>query len=211
MDRKMPPNKKGGKAYKKNKCGDSNEPVFIDIQPMQYMARAVRILGNRNVMCYCHDNILRLCHISRRMKGHSDDKKIDVGDIVLISLRDFSSADVASVKRGDIIAKYGGEQIKSLKKEGVYPKLFLKVEGADKFDGNGFGEEIDEKVLQSLTSVAEDGYEFESEEESEEEEETEETKIVDKRDRVNHRKTGRVERDGHEIKQAEKDISLDDL
>jgi hypothetical protein len=144
------------------------------------------------------------------MKGHSDDKKIDVGDIVLISLRDFSSTDLASVKRGDIIAKYGGEQIKSLKKEGVYPKLFLKVEGADKFDGNGLGEEIDDKVLMSLTSVAEDGYEFESEEESEEEE-TEETKVVDKRDRVNHRKTGRVERDGHEIKQAEKDISLDDL
>ena len=100
----MPPNKTGGKGYKKGK-GDESEVVFIDIQKDQYMARAVRILGDRNVLCFCDDNVMRICHISRRMKGFSDTKKIEVGDIVLVSLRDFTSADPKTVKRGDILAK----------------------------------------------------------------------------------------------------------
>lgn len=207
----MPPNTKGGKGYKKHKTGDSEEVVFIDIQPQQYIARAVRILGNRNVLCYCHDNITRICHICRRMKGHSADKKIELGDIVLVSLRDFSSNDVSPIKRGDIIAKYPLEQVKYLKRVGSYPKLFMKLEEKEGIVLENIGEKVDDKIF--LTGINEDGYTFETDEEEgeTEEEKEEETKIVDKRERVSHRKGGREIREGNVIQQDEKEINVDDL
>ena len=122
----MPPNKKGGKGYKKGK-GGTDEPVFIDKLPDQFVARAVRLLGERNVLCYCDDNILRICHICRRMKGR---EFVEAGDIVLVSLRDFSNADPKTIKRGDILAKYAPEQVSKMKKEeGANPKVFIKLEG----------------------------------------------------------------------------------
>jgi len=178
----MPPNKKGGKGYKKGK-GEKTEPVFIDIQPDQYMGRAVRILGDRNVLTFCHDNITRICHICRSMKGFSEDKKIEIGDIVLVSLRDFTTTDPKTVKRGDILAKYAPEQLRVLKNEGVYPNLFLKLEerGLNKTDMVG----LDMTESDKLNGAEEgDAFSFEGSEDSESEEET---KIVDKRDKVKHR------------------------
>jgi len=122
----MPPNKKGGKGYKKGK-GASLEPVFIDKLPDQFVARAVRLLGERNVLCYCEDNVLRICHICRRMKGR---EFVEPGDIVLVSLRDFSNADPKTIKRGDILAKYAPEQVSKMRREdGANPKVFIKLEG----------------------------------------------------------------------------------
>jgi initiation factor 1A len=197
----MPSNKKGGKNYKKGKK-DESAPEYIDIQPGQFMARAIRILGDRNVMCYCHDNVVRICHISRRMKGMSDEKRIEIGDILLTSLREFNAIDVKAVKRGDILAKYTPEQVRDLRKEGLYPKLFLKVEEFSRMEA---GTDLSgSNMLDSLEKGADDGFEFEKSEA--EDSESEETQIVDKRDKVNHRAGGRV---AHE--EPEKEINIDHI
>ena len=141
------PNFKGGKAYKKKKGGEQNAIIQIDRQPDQQVARVIRVLGNRNMLCYCNDNLIRVCHVRGKLRNRV---YIELGDVILISLRDFdedasgqtsgSSAapsaqpaagiplmpgEVAPVKevkkepsmRGDILAKYPPEYHSKLKKE----------------------------------------------------------------------------------------------
>jgi initiation factor 1A len=188
----MPPNKKGGKGYKKGK-GDESEVVFIEIQKDQYMARAVRILGDRNVLCFCDDNVMRICHISRRMKGFSEKKKIEVGDIVLISLRDFTSADPKTIKRGDILGKYAPEQLRIIKNEGTHPNIFLKLEdkGVNKLDDLGLDLGDSDRLLEG---DGDDAFSFDGSVEDSEKDKGE-TKIIDKRDKAKHGREHRVERD----------------
>lgn len=130
----MPPNAKGGKGYKKKKKVSSEiipSMNFLEKQSDQMVARAIRLLGNRNVLCYCNDNILRICHICGRMKGRA---WIEPGDLVLISLRELSSieTDKKGALRGDIVGKYVPDQYSTLRKErGVNQKLFMKLESMD--------------------------------------------------------------------------------
>jgi initiation factor 1A len=206
----MPKNTKGGKGFKKGKGGPS-EPVFIDIQPDQYMARAVRILGNRNVLCFCHDNVTRLCHISRGMKGHSEEKKIETGDLILVSLRDFNADNPKLIKRGDIIGKYSPEQTRQIRNEGTYPKLFMKLEENGIVNMDSVGQELTGIIM----TKDDDGFDFESGSGSEEEEEddehgnNEETKVVDKRDKSKPVRGVREVRDAETIEGA--DVNIDDL
>jgi translation initiation factor 1A len=192
------PNKKGGKAYKKGKAkgeNDENEE-FIDIQPDQYIARVMRLLGDRNVMCYSNDNIVRICHICRKMKGR---EWIGVGDIVLISLRYMECA-TGTIKRGDVLAKFPSEQVRHLQKDpNANPRLFIKLE-EDKTvtDMEMIG--IDLSGTKIVTSEQNDGYVFESGSEEEEEEE-EETKVkVAKKDKVSHGRGERRIREETEIR-----------
>jgi translation initiation factor 1A len=204
----MPPNKKGGKGYKKGK-GDEATQEFIDIQAGQYMARAIRILGDRNVLCYCDDNVLRICHICRKMKGRV---WVEAGDMVLVSLRDFSAEDPKSIKRGDILAKYAPDQVRVLKKEGkVNERLFMKLEDRNGISIDAVGEDktADMSILDKKED--DDGFDFESGSESESESEEvpgeDGTKIVAKKDKKNHR----GEREIRDSEQIEKEIALDDL
>jgi translation initiation factor 1A len=205
----MPPNKKGGKGYKKGK-GDEVAQEFIDIQAGQYMARAIRILGDRNVLCYCDDNVLRICHICRKMKGRV---WVEAGDMVLVSLRDFSAEDPKSIKRGDILAKYAPDQVRVLKKDGkVNERLFMKLEDRNGISIDAVGEDktADMSILDKKED--DDGFDFESGSESGSESESEEEagedgKIVAKKDKKNHR----GEREIRDSEQIEKEIALDDL
>ncbi len=203
----MPPNKKGGKGYKKGK-GDDVAQEFIDIQEGQYMARAIRILGDRNILCYCDDNVLRICHICRKMKGRV---WVEAGDMVLISLRDFSAEDPKTIKRGDILAKYAPDQVRLLKKEGkVNERLFMKLEDRNGISIDAVGEDKtgDTSILDKKED--DDGFDFESGSESESESEEvpgEDSKIVAKKDKKSHRGEREI-RDGEQI---EKEIALDDL
>jgi len=204
----MPPNKKGGKGYKKGK-GDDVVQEFIDIQAGQYMARAIRILGDRNVLCYCDDNVLRICHICRKMKGRV---WVEAGDMVLVSLRDFSAEDPKCIKRGDILAKYAPDQVRVLKKEGkVNERLFMKLEDRNGISIDAVGEDktADMSILDKKED--DDGFDFESGSESESESEEvpgeDGTKIVAKKDKKNHR----GEREIRDSEQIEKEIALDDL
>lgn len=197
-------NKKGGKAYKKGK-NDDDKPPYIDIQPGQYMARATKILGDRNVLSYCDDNVVRICHICRKMKGKV---WIEVGDIVLVSLRDFSAGDPKSISRGDIIGKYPPDQVRQMSREpGVNSRLFLRLEENACVTMSNLGEDLSE--TQIVTHTKEDlGFEFEGSSDEEDEEEKEEVseieKKVDKKDKVSHGRGVRVVR-------ADAEINIDDI
>lgn len=127
------PNTTGGKNYKKSKhASGSFAPAFIDRQPDQMYARIIRNLGNRNLLCFCNDNKVRLCHIRGSMR-----KKVwmNVGDLVLISIRDFEKGPEDTGKeyqKGDIVAKYDMEHMSKLKKmPDINGKLFMQLETAD--------------------------------------------------------------------------------
>lgn len=78
----------------------------------QEYAQILKMLGNGRCEAYCFDGIKRLCHIRGKLK-----KKvwINIGDIVLIGLRDFQE------EKGDIIFKYSTEESKFLKTYGEIP------------------------------------------------------------------------------------------
>jgi len=125
------PNIRGGKAYKKLKGASHNDEKveFIDKQSDQLIGRLVRLLGNRNTTVYCEDNKTRICRITTGIKR----TKFDVGDVVLLSLRDceVSKADLDKglrSDRGDIIAKYHPQQYDQLKKDGINTNLFIQID-----------------------------------------------------------------------------------
>lgn len=192
----MPPNAKGGKGFKKKKKqSNDSEPIFIDRAAGQMPARAIRLLGNRNVLCYSNDNVLRMCHICGKMKGRVF---IEPGDVVLITLRDFmvdaSPAQLKAIKMGDIVGKYAPEQFNSLKAEaGVNPKLFMKIESS----GGCSVSEIGADYTDTEIKVTEDlGFEFEGSESDESEEH------VTSKEKITHRPTR---------PELEEEINIDDI
>jgi initiation factor 1A len=126
------PNRTGGKNYKKSKQTGSIVKPFIDRQPDQQYARILRNLGGRNMLVYSNDNKVRLCHICGAMKKFN---WLAVGDLVLISLRDFEKKPEPGSKeyeKGDIVAKYDSEHLGKLKKlPDINPKLFMQLETVD--------------------------------------------------------------------------------
>ena len=79
------PNFIGGKNYKKTKHV-SETTVFVEKEDDQLYGRVIQVLGNRNTLVFCNDNIVRLCHIRGSIRK---DMWISVGDIVIVSIRDF--------------------------------------------------------------------------------------------------------------------------
>lgn len=126
------PNQKGGKNYKKSKHTSGMKPVFIDKKPDQMYARIVKNLGNRNLLVYCNDNRVRLAHIRGSMRKRV---WLGMGDIVLISLRDFEkplSESGRSYEKSDIVAKYDEDLLGRLRKEpDINKKLFQQLETMD--------------------------------------------------------------------------------
>lgn len=123
------PNKTGGKNYKKTKHSSSEKPLFIEASEDQQYARVIQVLGNRNVLTFCNDNIVRLCHIRGSIRK---DTWINNGDIVLISLRGFVKDKDDSYERGDILYRYDREyHTKLSKEESINSKLFLNLERSD--------------------------------------------------------------------------------
>lgn len=164
------PNRTGGKNYKKSKQTGSFVKPFIDRQEDQLYARILRNLGGRNMLVYCNDNKVRLCHICGAMKKFT---WLNSGDLVLISLRGFEKKPEAGSKdyeKGDIIAKYDTDHLGKLKKmPDINPKLFMQLET---MDGNilaaiGEKEAKDQKV--KLPGEEDDcGIEFDRGDEKEE-------------------------------------------
>jgi translation initiation factor 1A len=117
------PNKTGGKNYKKSKHGgDDDGALFIDKQDDQQYGRVVRVLGNGNMLVYCNDDKERICHIRGAIRKRV---WINLGDLVLVSLRDLGDAD-----KGDILAKYEPKFFSKIKKQpGVNLILFNNLEG----------------------------------------------------------------------------------
>jgi len=132
------PNFKGGKHYKKKAKTDEGAAaaLMIERQADQQVARVTKVLGNRNMQCYCNDNKVRICRVRGKLRNRV---YIEQGDVVLISLRTLADgsdsdevADAAKPDRGDILAKYPLETHSKLKKEdGVNPKIFMQIEAME--------------------------------------------------------------------------------
>ena len=117
------PNKTGGKNYKKTKHS-SEVKQFVERQDDQLYARVLQILGNRNVLSYCNDNKIRLCHIRK-------DMWISKGDIILVSTRDFLREESSTYEKGDIIYKYDPSFYSRIKKDNtINIRLFNQLENS---------------------------------------------------------------------------------
>ena len=133
---------------------------------------------------------------------------VEIGDIVLVSLRDFSADDPKTVKRGDILAKYSPDQVRMLKKEATAnPRLFLKLEEDARVTLDNLGMDLSgTKIVSSVH--ADEGFEFES---SGDESSEEELAKVEKKDKVSHGRGVRQIREDHEIAVADNEINIDDI
>jgi len=117
----------GGKNYKKSKHSVEKAP-YVERANDQQFARILKILGNRNTLAYCNDNVTRLCHIRGALRK---DSWIGVGDIVLISCRGLESS-TDKYEKADILFKYDREYYSRLRKEkDINEKLFLQLELAN--------------------------------------------------------------------------------
>ena len=147
------PNFKGGKKYKSGKHTETKVEIHeINEADGQMIGRVIKNLGDRNMMVYCNDGKERVSHIRGGLRKKT--AKIEIGDIVLISLRSMDSGSPLE-NRGDILAKYERETHGQLKKmKEINPKIFLtvettgtKVENDDGFEfdyGSGDEKEDDE-------------------------------------------------------------------
>ncbi len=173
------PNRTGGKNYKKSKQTGSFEKPFIDRQEDQQYGRVLRNLGGRNMLIYCNDNKIRLCHICGAMKKFN---WLSVGDLVLISLRDFGKkpepGSTDKYEKGDILAKYDPDHLGKLKKmPDVNPKLFMQLETMDGTVLAAIGErENTSKALQEDDGGIEFDRDTEEEEDSGDESDAEKRK-----------------------------------
>ena len=125
----------GGKNYKKTKHTSEKTPYQVRDDD-QLWGRIYRVLGGRNTLVYCNDNQIRLCHIRGSIRK---DTWISVGDIVLISIRDFKTEEEKDntiekkdkYEKGDILYKYDRDYYSKLRKEPDFnQKLFLNLETA---------------------------------------------------------------------------------
>jgi translation initiation factor 1A len=163
----MPPNKKGGKNYKKGKHTETEAIIYERLEGQMY-GRIIKLLGGCNALVYCNDNKERLCHIRGTMR-----KKVwlATGDIVLISLRDLDrtgNTPVSKIDRGDICAKYEKEIHKKLRdKDSTFNTLLLtSIETAESSQMNGAGAKVVDDGL---------GYEFDDETEDEDDSDEEDS------------------------------------
>jgi len=211
------PNIRGGKSYKKSKgktkFGEDDEVAYLEIAKDQMVGRVLKLLGNLNVTVYCQDNKQRLCKICRSIKKAV---RFEVGDVVLISLRDCEvpSADLEKGvrgSRGDILDKFHPKQFKELKDGGINSAIFLTLDSV-----NEMAVKVENGDLAGALAVAENAQEDifdrsgQKEDESDESEVDMETpqnvvlqagKVVDKRDKVSKRVD----------KKNDDDINIDDI
>lgn len=124
------PNFKGGKKYKSGKGDETKADLHeINTSDRQMAGRVIKNLGDRNMLIYCNDGRERICHIRGGLRKKV--AKIEVGDIVLISIRSMEEGSTMK-DRGDILAKFEREVHGQLKKEiGINETLFLSVETMD--------------------------------------------------------------------------------
>jgi translation initiation factor IF-1 len=131
------PNIRGGKSYKKSKgktkFGEDDEVAYLEIASDQMVGRILRLLGNLNATIYCQDNKQRVCKICRSIKKSV---RFEVGDIVLISLRDCEVSNDELAKgirgsRGDILDKFHPKQFKQLKDDGINAAMFLTLDSVN--------------------------------------------------------------------------------
>jgi initiation factor 1A len=119
---------KGGKNVRRGKNQNEVKRELVMKSSEQEYALVTKMLGNGRLIAQCYDGQDRQCHIRGKMR-----KKVwvNVGDIVLVSLRDFQD------EKGDVILKYSMDEARQLKKIGELPenaKLNEQQEGEGSSD-----------------------------------------------------------------------------
>ena len=98
------------KKRKKSKQEEvTKEPVVKDGDSQAY-GLVIKVLGGCTYMVECDDKTERRCFLRKGRRRYL--RNINLGDFILISLRDFDD------KTGDILEKYNREQIRYLEKIG---------------------------------------------------------------------------------------------
>ena len=111
---------KGGKKRKKGKAQQWNQKrELLFAEEDQLYGQVTKMLGNSRVMAMCTDKEERVCLIRGKMKNRV---WINVGDVVLISIRDIEP------DKGDIIHKYNPDEVRGLKKHGEVPEIMEVTE-----------------------------------------------------------------------------------
>ena len=106
-------NAKGGNKHRrcKNHTSFEKQDLIIKEEGQEY-AQVNKMLGSGRLEAYCFDGKTRLCHIRGKMLKKN---WINVGDIVLIGLRDYQDI------KADVIHKYSMEDARKLKSQGEVP------------------------------------------------------------------------------------------
>lgn len=131
-----------GKGGKKNKRTKNNQEFqkreLIFKEDGQEYGQVLKMLGNGRCDIQCMDGKKRMCHICGKMRKRI---WVMVGDIVLVSLRDFQD------EKGDIILKYNADEAKQLKTYGELPDLVkINETMGDDEDEEGSDIEFDEEA-----------------------------------------------------------------
>jgi translation initiation factor 1A len=159
----MPPgNLRGGKAYKKGKKNPEKKNVKFEPKGEgQDYARITKLLGNRRLLCFCNDGKERIGKIRGALCKGPKKEIIRIGDVVLISYREFleptysdsedeAETDTNGLKLCDIISKYDRADHRLIKTEkGIHRDLLTETGELDGLfdedeDGEDGGEEEDE-------------------------------------------------------------------
>lgn len=161
----MPPNKKGGKNYKKGKHTDDGPMIYECLEGQMY-ARIIKVLGNCNLLVFCNDGRERICHIRGNMR-----KKVwmNVSDIVLISIREYGKEEAGKIGRGDVCAKYDHNVILKLRQKdpSINPLLFNNIET---IESDGKNNQV----------IDEGGFDFDEASDDEEEKRNSDNEVVSK-------------------------------
>jgi initiation factor 1A len=126
----MPVNKQGGKGCKKGKNATKEDENILMIEcnanDGQMFGRVLKLLGDRRFRIFCNDSRERICKLAGSIRKND---RVEIGGIVLISLRDVS---LSATEIGDIISTVDSRLYGKLKKlAGINQLLFANVEQQD--------------------------------------------------------------------------------
>lgn len=188
-------NQRGGKAYKKGKKHSAEEEdsklefpagKFAKAEDgWQDYGRVMRMLGDRRVLCFCNDGNERIARIRGALCKGRGKKKIEVGDIVLLSFRDFedrihvtgtsveslgvatsadapATASALTVSSGrkevaDLLDKYDRRHWHDIRMQpNVHPRLFLSAEDGDEQTAKAVDDLFGDGPAPSTAATADD-------------------------------------------------------
>ncbi len=142
-------NKKGGNKTKKQKKTGNDESdrplVFKNVLDLQEYGQVLKALGNGRFEVNCFDGRTRLAHA----RGSLKKKKIfiKVGDVVLMSLREFEDA------KCDILYQYKPKEVSTLKKMGEIPNIVIEDVAAGPVEETDIGFDIEDEDEESLEEI----------------------------------------------------------
>jgi translation initiation factor 1A len=114
----MPKKKKGGKKKGKSSQTTEKRPLTLR-EEMQEYAKITTTLGDRRMTVVLPDSSEIMALIPGRFRKRC---WMSVGDVVLISRRDFQDTKV------DIVHKYNSDELSKLFKKGEIPAFFMDTE-----------------------------------------------------------------------------------